>query len=358
MIESYSLNEQFDFIKNYIPQPFFIKKEDFINISIEGEEFYIKTNKNKYTFTAQSIKKLASGLGMKMTLLSTVAEDIEVLSLSLPIINKLFSCFADCFVFYADSEDALKIIDVNVNNQKGDEDTIYRFGPKPWEECNKEDLANFTCFAMFKNTYDIDDSFDIHVKADDIMTSKTNVSLKLFKNSYEDKDDKDNKDKNIIEFTTVQPMLVFNSKFSNMNGFANIKPVLYDVYNDLYIAYPLNYRDNGKDDSQSSFESMWKELLKVYFHYDENAFIYDEIQELNNSNETPANVKSFINKISEETPINTNQPVCLFIAEAKSFASNLKPKAAEKFLAQIGDLIGRCFLAKHYGCHECGHLKV
>ena len=134
---------------------------------------------------------------MKMTLLSTVAEDIEVLSLSLPIINKLFSCFADCFVFYADSEDALKIIDVNVNNQKGDEDTIYRFGPKPWEECNKEDLANFTCFAMFKNTYDIDDSFDIHVKADDIMTSKTNVSLKLFKNSYEDKD------KSIIEFTTM-----------------------------------------------------------------------------------------------------------------------------------------------------------
>ena len=103
---------------------------------------------------------------------------------------------------------------------------------------------------------------------------------------------------------------------------------------------------------------MWKKLLNVYFHYDENAFIYDEIQELNNSNETPANVKSFINKISEETPINTNQPVCLFIAEAKSFASNLKPKAAEKFLAQIGDLIGRCFLAKHYGCHECGHLKV
>lgn len=345
MVEGYNLNEHFDYMKNYIPQPFFINTNDFKSIVVlEDECFYIYTTKNKYELTTASIKRLASGLGMKMSLLSTVAEEIEVFNLSLPILNKLFSYFADCFVFYTAADDPLTIIDVNVNNKKGDEGTIYRLGPRPWEDYTKENLANFTCFASFKKTYDISNDLAIYVKAEDIMSSNTQVSLKLFK-----VDD---------EFATLQPMLVFSGKFSDINGFSNIKPVLYDISNDMYISYPLNYRERSERAEQPSFDVMWKKLLHLCKAYNENDFIYDEIIELSNSNETPNDVKSFITTLQLETPININQPISLIIAETKTFISNLKPGKANKFKKQICDLIGRCYLTKHYGCHECGHLMA
>ena len=59
-IESYSLVEHFDYMKNFIPQPFFISCDSVCEIVKNGDdEYVIKTSKGNYSLTKKSLKKLA-----------------------------------------------------------------------------------------------------------------------------------------------------------------------------------------------------------------------------------------------------------------------------------------------------------
>lgn len=339
-IEGYRLTEHFNYIKNYIPQPFAIHSDDVVSIEKEGDDYVIKTTNKKYTLSGSSIKKLVDSLGIKIKLFSSISDESDVLDLVLPAANKLFKCFSDCFVFYSTNDDALTIIDLNVNSVKGMSGTKYENGPSPWKFDVKSNPSAFTCFADFLFKFSIDkDDTSIMVKSDDIMKG-SRVFISLFR-----EDSKYNK---------VQPMLMFSSKFSNMNGFTDICPALYDESSDTLIPFPLNYSKL----EGSSFDDLWKKVNHLYDNTDFNDYISREVSELAASEDTPGTVKNFIQDILTSYDININQPIRNILDDSCTLSNNMKPSKRKKFKLQLGSLIGWCLVAKHSCCEHCGRMSI
>jgi hypothetical protein len=344
-IDSYSFIEHFDYMRNYIPQPFIIKSEDVVDliksVSEPGhDEYSIVTKTRNYTLSKSSIKKLVDALGVKIKLLSAVCEEADVIDLVLPAVNKLFKCFADCFVFYATADEALTIIDLNVNMEKGAEGTRYENGPSPWKIDIKKSPSMFTCFADFKNVYAIDSSTDsdLLVKADELL-SHGKVTMSLFKT---------------IPGANLQPMLTFSSWFSNMGGFSEIHPTLYDPTSGIYIMFPMNY---AKDEG-ATFDDLWKKAVHLYETFDQNDYIFREINELASSKDTPNMVKNFINDIIVDSTININQPIKNILEEAVTVSASLKAGKKKKFMKQLGLLIAFAIVMRHEGCEHCGSIHI
>ena len=344
-IDSYGFIEHFDYMRNYIPQPFIIKSEDVVdlvkNVSEPGhDEYSIVTKSKNYTLSKSSVKKLVDALGVKIKLLSAVCEEADVIDLVLPAVNKLFKCFADCFVFYATSDDALTIIDLNVNMEKGPEGTRYENGPSPWKIDIKKFPSSYTCFADFKNVYAIDSTTDgdLLVKSDELL-SHGKVTMNLFKT---------------IPGTNLQPMLTFSSMFSNMNGFSDIHPTLYDTTSGIYITFPMNYAK----DEDATFNDLWKKVVHLYESVDLNDYIFREVNELASSKDTPGVVKNFISDILVNSTININQPIKNVLEEAVTVSASLKGGKKKKFMRQLGLLIAFAIVMRHSGCEHCGHLEV
>lgn len=343
-IESFSLVEHFDYMRNFIPKPFIISPSEVKEISKtdgeNGPEYFISSTKGKFTLTKQSIKKLVTNLGIKNKLLESVCSETDVFDLAMPIINKLFKCFADCFVFYMDPNDSLNIIDVNMNQERGPEGTKYENGPSPWKYDIKKNPHAFTCFNDFMNSYDISANSPIQVKADNFISSSGNVSFNLFISMAESR---------------LQPMLTFSSKFSNMSGFKDIKPSIYDSDTDITISFPMNY---GNSSEAMSFDDMWKKVNHVYSTTDLNDFIFNEVNELASSNETPGAVLNFISAILSNSTLNLNQPINSILSECNSVTSGMRQSKVKSFKKSLGNLIGWCLLMKHSGCTSCGHLDI
>lgn len=338
-IESYSLVEHFDYMKNCIPQPFIINSNDVINIKKIDNDYVIETSSASYTLSKSSLKKLVDSLGVKVKLFSSVCDEDDVLDLVLPAANKLFKCFADCFVFYSNKDDVLNIIDLNVNNVKGDEGTKYENGPSPW--CKSMSSTDFTCFANFMERFSIDENdLSIQVKAEDLMPNANNVVLNLFKS---------------MKDSPVQPMLIFKSKFSDMNGFTEIHPALYDISTDITIVFPINY---GNKDNDISFTDMWNKLMHIYESVDLSDYIFREINELVISEDSPGSLRSFIANILTNSTLNINQPTKDILAECVEMMRNMKPGKKKKFSSSIGSMIGWSFVQKHSGCTECGRIHL
>lgn len=341
-IDSYSLVEHFDYICKSIPQPFGISNESVKCIEETlDHEYIIKTNNNKeYSLSHSSIKKLVDALGIKIKLLSCVADESNVIHLIMPALNQLFKCYADCFVFYADKDDPFCIIDVNVNNERGDEGTKYEFGPSPWRIKISDNPTSFTCFTCFRTLYDIDSSSDgdsILVKADEIYKG-SQVTMSLFKN---------------VEGAAFQPLLTFNSKFSNMSGFINVHPALIDLATGITITFPMNYASN-----EVSFKELWKKAMHLLNTTDQNDFIFREINELQNSNDTPNSIKNFIQQLMMDSLINLNQPIRQILDDSALQMNNMKPAKRKAFAKNIGNLIAYSLVAKHACCEHCGHLEI
>ena len=341
-IDSYGFIEHFDYMKNYIPQPFIIKGEDVQSLSFDEESqgYIIRTTNKTYSITKQTLKKLVDALGVKVKLLSAVCEEADVIDLVLPAVNKLFKCFADCFVFYSTADDALTIIDLNVNTDKGAEGTRYENGPSPWKIDIRKHPSRFTCFADFKNVYCIDSETDgdLLVKADDLM-SHGKVIMNLFKN---------------VPGANLQPMLTFSSWFSNMNGFSDIHPTLYDPETNIYISFPMNY---AKIEG-ATFDDLWKNAIHIYESVDLNDYIFREVNELAASKETPSMVQSFITDVLVNSTINLNQPIKDILAEFTNVTANMKATKKKKFAKQLGALIAFAICMKHSGCEHCGHISL
>lgn len=342
MIESFGFNEHFDYLRSCIPQPFSIKSSDVDAfkkyISDDGEYIYIieTTNGDKFTLSKQSLKKLVDSLGVKVKLLSTVCSETDVIDLALPIINKLFKCFSDCFVFYALQEDHLFIIDLNINAAKGEEGTMFENGPSPWPISIDDHKQSYTCFTDFIDKYAIDDK--VMVKADEFL-SGLQVSMNLFKE---------------VVGASVQPMLTFSSKCSNLNGFSDIHTTLYDSASDVYIQFPMNYAKN----EGATFNDLWRDAIHLYDKFDVDDFIFQEVSELAASNDTPSNIRSFISSVLVDSVINVNQPIKDILAEAATVCNSLKPAKARKLRKSLGHLIAWCVCMKHNGCSECHHLHI
>ena len=339
-VESYSFIEHFDYLCHYIPQPFFIKSEDFESIYLDNgtQEYVIKTTRFAYTVPRSVVKKLVNDLGIKMKLLSAVTNEDDVIDLVLPAVNKLFKCFADCFVFYATADEPLTIIDLNVHAEKGAEGTKYENGPSPWKGSLKS--QDFTCFADFMSTWFMDTrDHTLQVKSEDIMPRGSNVVMKLFKPTNE----------NIV------PMLLFTGKFSNMNGFSEVHPVLYDSVNDIELVFPMNYAH--KDDPYS-FEEAWHKLEHVYLITDFNDYISREMNELAASDDTPSVVKNFISSIITDSTLNANQPIKDIISDAVTLMNSMKPSKKKKFAKAVGSMISWCVCMKHAGCSSCGSIHI
>lgn len=340
MIESFGFNEHFDYLKNCIPQPFSIKSSDVIAFKKDAsndDEYIIETtNGDKFSLSKPSLKKLVDSLGVKVKLLSAVCSETDVIDLALPIINKLFKCFSDCFVFYALPEDRLFIIDLNVNAAKGEEGTMFENGPSPWPFEVSENPQSFTCFVAFKEKYDADDK--VLVKADEVL-SGLQVSMNLFKE---------------VIGASVQPMLTFSSKCSNLNGFSDIHTTLYDPVSDIYIQFPMNYAKN----ESTTFNDLWRMATHIYEKFDVNDFIFQEVSELAASDDTPSNIRSFISSVLVDSVINVNQPIKDILAEATTVCNGLKPAKARKLRKSLGHLIAWCVCMKHSGCSECHHLHI
>lgn len=341
-IECFELVEHFDYIKNYVPQPFYISSDSVKEFMINDDGYFIVANNRKYSLNRQTAKKLVDSLGIKIKLFTDNGNsESNVVEQVLPAINKLFKCFADCFVFYASNEDPLEIIDLNVNNMKGSEGTKYENGPSPWKFDLKHNASVFTCFNNFLTTYCINKDDQVMVKADDIMSSPVNVSMYLFK---------------VVHDTTLQPMLSFNSKFSNMNGFADIHPVLYDSSTDIYITFPMNY---VKSLDQDIFDDMWnKKLTHLSQTTDLNDYIFREVNELAASNEAPTSVKNFISALLVDSTLNLNQPIGTILTEAHNLSTQMKPAKAKKFKKQLGVVLGYCLCQRHMSCAKCGHMDL
>lgn len=344
-IESYSLVEHFDYMCKCVPQPFMIPSDTVKSFSVrineDGEKDYcIETNKHVYTLTLQSVRKLVDTLGIKSKLLNQVCSETDVFDLTVPIINKLLKCFSDCFAFYATGDDALTIIDLNVNMVKGEEGTKYELGPSPWTVDVSSSPSSFTCFADFKDKYSIDDKndTDLLVKAEDLMQG-TNVNFALFKT---------------VVGANLQPMLVFSSKFTNMRGFSDIHPMLYDEVSDTKIVFPINYAK----DSEATMNDLLRKVTHLYESTDMNDFIFREVNELASSDDTPNPVKAFIADILVNSVINLNQPVKDILTESVTITNNMKPSKKAKFKKQLGALLGWCFVAKHACCEHCGHMDI
>lgn len=343
-IEGFSLVEHFDYMKRSIPQPFFIPTNEVKEIVKADSEldydYLIKTTKHNYTLSKNSLRKLVDSLGVKFKLLFSVCDETNVLDLALPIINKLFKCFSDCFVFYATSDDALTIIDLNVNNAKGEEGTRYEDGPSPWNDELKAKSELFTCFAGFFDKFEIADSdTDIQVKADSVFDNK--ISMLLYKP---------------VTGSTLQPMLNFTGKFSNMNGFTEIHPSLFDENTGINIVFPMNYINKQ---SQMTFEVMLNKLKHIHETFDVNDYIFREMTELAQpESEAPNSIKSLISNIITDSVINMNQPIKDIFTECNTLANDMRPAKAKKFKNQIGNIIGWCVLMKHVGCSNCGHIHI
>lgn len=341
-VDSYGFVEHFDYMCKYIPQPFVIAPDDIIAISYDEnlESYIIRTSKHTYTLTKTAAKKLVDSLGIKIKLLDAISEESDVIDLVLPAVNKLFKCFSDCFVFYAKQEEPLTIIDLNVNSVKGEDGTKYENGPSPWGVDFQKHLENFTCFADFMNTWHIDDTDNtLQVKADDLMQNGSHVVMSLFKHSNE----------------TIVPMIVFSSKFSNMNGFLDVHPMLFDTATGLEIAFPMNY---SHSDENYSFEEIWSKLNHVYKSTDFNDYIFREVNELAVSDSVPSNVKTFVTNILTDSTLNMNQPVKDILTEAVTKSAQMKDSKKKKFMKQLGALIGWCYTMKHSGCSECGTIHM
>ena len=341
-IESFGLVEHFDYMCKYIPQPFIIHSESVVSLSkLNDDDYAIKTGKEVYTLTKATLKKLVDALGIKIKLFSAVSDEDDVLDLVLPAANKLFKCFADCFVFYNKSEDPYTIIDLNVNNTRGTEGTKYENGPSPWKIDIRKQPENFTCFACFMGRFEItEDRSDILVKADDIMSSSSNVTINLFKEKADSR---------------LQPMLTMSSRFSNMNGFTDIHPTLYDKDTDTEITFPMNY---GSHNNMSTFDDMWKKVTHLLETTDLDDYIFREVNELAASNETPNSIKNFISDIVVDSTLNINQPIHLILQEAADLTSNMRAAKARNFKKKLGSLISWCLCMKHSGCSSCGHLEL
>ena len=95
-LESIGLVEHFDFIKKVIPQPFVLKCEDVVSLTLnpETEMYVVKTKQESYEIAKNTLKKLVDALGVKVKLLSSVSDsEADVYDLILPALNKLFKCF-------------------------------------------------------------------------------------------------------------------------------------------------------------------------------------------------------------------------------------------------------------------------
>lgn len=342
-IESFSLIEHFDYMRNYVPQPFEITPDEVESLVKGAEEYQIKTTKGTYSLTMSTIKKLVDALGIKIKLLSCVASEVDVIDLVMPALNKLFKCYSDCFVFYASQEDAYKIIDLNVNSSKGEPESKYEFGPSPWTISAKDSPSSFTCFADFMFKYNLDSELDrdIQVKADDIMSGKSQVTLNLFKAF------------NLVK-SNLRPMLTFSSKFSNMDGFSEIHPTLFDESTGIYITFPMNY---AKYDG-ASFDDIWQKVMHIYDTTDTNDYIFREVNELSASNDTPSSLSNFISTLMNENIINLNQPLSEILNDANKVMNDLKPAKRNKFSKNMGALIAYCLIARHSCCEHCGHLEI
>ena len=340
-IESYGFIEHFDYMCKYVPQPFFIKSEDVQELKFDDElqDYVIKTTKHTYDVPKNVLKKLVDALGIKVKLLATVEDDeADVIDLILPALNKLFKCFADCFVFYARDDDALTIIDLNVNAMKGPEGTKYENGPSPWKIDIKKHPENFTCFSNFMSTWCMDTKdHTLQVKADDLMPNHSQVVMTLFRQTNE----------------PLVPMLVFSSRFSNMNGFTDVHPMIYDKATGVELLFPMNY---GTGDY--SFEDAWKTLIHVYENTDLNDYIFREVNELAASSDAPNIVKNFISSILVDSVLNLNQPVRAILDEAVTVTASMKAGKKKKFMKQLGMLISWCFCMKHSGCSSCGSIHI
>lgn len=340
-IDSYSLTEHFEYICNSIPQPFGITCESVDHIEeTPDHDYVIKLNTNKeYSLSNTSIKKLVDALGIKIKLLWCIADESNVIHLIMPALNQLFKCYADCFVFYAANDDPLHIIDVNVNSAKGDEGSKYEFGPSPWPLSISEHPKSFTCFTGFRTQYCIDSESndDVLVKADEICKG-SQVTMNLFKN---------------VEGAAFQPVLTFNSKFSNMSGFSNIHPALIDLSTGITITFPMNYASD-----ESTFDDLWKSAMHLLTSTDQNDFIFREINELQNSNDTPNNIKNFIQQLTMDNLVNLNQPIRQILDDANTQMNSMKPAKRKAFSKNIGNLIAYSLVAKHACCEHCGHLEI
>lgn len=339
-IDCYELVEHFDYMKGYIPQPFYIPSDTIKSFSKTEDGYTIETNKFTYTLTTSCAKKLVDALGIKIKLFANDDnEAYSVIEQVIPAINKLLKCFSDCFVFYSSNDDHLEIIDLNVNTMKGAEGTKYENGPSPWKVDLKKNSTFFTCFTTFIDTFGLDGCDGVMVKADDIMATSSQVSISLFKPLKEG---------------TLQPMLSFNSKFSNMKGFADIHPVILDSVTGINISFPMNY---SRED-QLSFDELWEKVKHLYSSLDMNDFIIREINELAASKETPGSIKSFISSLLVDSIINVNQPIGSILTEANTITAQMKPAKAAKFKKQLGALIGWCLCMRHSSCSSCGHIDL
>ena len=149
-------------------------------------------------------------------------------------------------------------------------------------------------------------------------------------------------------------MLTFSSKFSNLKGFSDIHTTLYDQASDICIQFPMNYAK----DEDVTFNDLWKKVIHLYEKFDANDFIFQEVSELAASNDTPTNVRNFINSILVDSVINVNQPIKEILSEAANICGSLKPAQAKKLRKSLGNLIAWCVCMKHNGCSECHHLHI
>lgn len=345
-IDKFSFVEHFDYMKRFIPQPFFISTNEVKEIVREDDgtecNYIIKTTKHKYTLSRASLNKLVDALGVKSKLLYAVCDETDVLDLVLPIVNKLFKCYSDCFVFYANPDDALSIIELNVNNVKGEEGTRYEDGPSPWKIDIAKHPEMFTCFASFLEKMQISESDkDIYVRADETMPIAPKVVFSLFKE---------------ISGARMQPMLTLSSKFSNMNGFSEIYISAYDDQSKFTISFPMNLMKIESDDT--SFSSFWNKAIKFSEHINLDGYIFSEINELASSNETPTSVKNFISDIMINSDLNLNQPIKNILEDSVNLISQMRENKAKKFKRQLGSLIGYAICMKHIGCTTCGHMDM
>jgi hypothetical protein len=337
-LQSYNLNEHFDYMTRMVPQPFGISPNIVNEILIdENENYVIKTSRGNYTLSNNAIKKLVDALGIKIRLLSYVAEETDCIALAMPIVNKLFKCFADCFVFYAKSDDTFLITDLNCSSARGEEDTIYAIGPSPWELEISKHPVEYTCFAGFNRYWDDELPNDVYVKAEDLMQG-SKVVLNLFKE---------------VKGCRLQPMLMFGSKYSNMNGFSEIYPVLYDTETGITLNFPMNYAKQ-----ELTFDEMWDKTIHLSKSTDLDDYIFREINELVSSSNTPSAVQNFITDILVNSTINVNQPIKNILNDAVTLMSQMKPAKKKKFSKQLGSLISFALCMKHEGCEHCGHLEI
>lgn len=336
-IEGYSLNEHFDYITHFIPQPFGIACGTVKEFTVP--DYTLTTTKGTLNFTKSAFRKVIDALGIKLQLLSYVADETSCISLAMPIINKLFKHFSNCFVFYCDSTDSQSVIDVNCHSDKGEEGTIYENGPSPWSVEISKSQIEFTCFNNFMKYWSDLETIptDVMVKSDDIVQG-SKVVLQLYKE---------------VKDSRMQPMLIFSGKYSNMSGFNEIHPALYDTETGVLFKFPMNYAK-----SEMNFDEMWSKVLHINSTTDVDDYVFREINELSASKDTPANVKNFITDLLINNTLNVNQPIKDILNESVTLTSSMKPAKKTKFLQQVGSLIAYSLCMKHTGCEHCGHIEI